>query len=465
VRTTWPRCALAVSFAAALPVASAAQGITVTGVVFDSIAGAPLAGARVQIASRDSSTGPTTATTDRTGRYRIAGLAAGRFVIGFYHETLDALGLDAPVREVELGTDAGVTVNLGIPSGPVVYALRCGTADGARTGMLAGLVRRDGGSVALAGAKVTAEWRAIALDSADMRAVTDRAVATTAADGTYSLCGLPAQAPLEVRVSAPGQRAISGYVSVPRAGVSRQDLLLVDSSAIHGAGRIAGRVEFSRGGLVKQGRAVIEALARDVPIENGAFHLLDLPRGTWTVEVRAIGVEPRSTLVNAAEGPVPLTRFTLDERSQRLDAVTVVGRRDRNSAVLQDVLDRSRSSFGTFFLPGHPALKDAWHAADVMKHARGFTFRSPTEIYGRRIGTIGNSMCSSVAVYLNGVILAGGFEALDNAVSVREILAIEAYPDVLFAPIQWRINRGLSSDPSKGPSSPCAIVLVWTKRP
>ncbi|MFI5245973.1 MAG: hypothetical protein ACHQQR_12150, partial [Gemmatimonadales bacterium] len=77
-------------------------------------------------------------------------------------------------------------------------------------GRLAGIVRNatDGG--ALAGATVTAEWRAIALDRGNFRVVAQSAVALVGADGGYLLCGLPVDAPLTFRVKAAGYRAIAG---------------------------------------------------------------------------------------------------------------------------------------------------------------------------------------------------------------------------------------------------------------
>ena len=103
----------------------------------------------------------------------------------------------------------------------------------------------------------------------------------------------------------------------------------------------------------------------------------------------------------------------------------------------------------------------------MLRAARGFRYVSPTEIYGRG-GPRGP--CTSVAVYLNGGFFPGGFEALDNMVSIREVLAIEAYPDISFAPFQWRFNRTVDETQStigksvKKPSTPCALVAFWTRQ-
>jgi hypothetical protein len=209
---------------------------------------------------------------------------------------------------------------------------------------------------------------------------------------------------------------------------------------------------------VATGRAVIAALQRDVPVTDGTFLVTDLPLGTWVVEVRAIGLEPRSTLIDASESGTTSSTITLDNRAQRLDAVTVIGAPSRDTKTLDEVIRRQRSSFGTVFLPGSIWLHNAQHPADVLRAARGFTYRSPTDISGRFVP---GDPCRGIAVYLDGAFFYGGFKELDNMVSVREVLAIEAYPDVSFAPIQWRIGRGMG--PSGRPVSPCSVVAVWTK--
>ena len=78
----------------------------VQGVVFDSVANRPLADVTVQLAAREGLGAPLTATSDAGGRYRIANVVPGRYVLGFYHDALTTLGLDAPVRSLDVGSDS-----------------------------------------------------------------------------------------------------------------------------------------------------------------------------------------------------------------------------------------------------------------------------------------------------------------------------------------------------------------------
>jgi len=51
------------------------------------------------------------------------------------------------------------------------------------------------------------------------------------------------------------------------------------------------------------------------------------------------------------------------------------------------------------------------------------------------------SGCRRIAVYIDGLRLASDsapMSLLNSLVPINHVLAIEAYPDVLFAPVQWR---------------------------
>ena len=464
--------ALALCLAGPFAAPLAAQGRHVVhGTVFDSVARAPLAGAVVQLATLEGASRPVVDTTDEHGRFRLEGLHPGRYVLGFYHESLDALGLDAPVRAVTLAADTLVRADLGIPSGVVVRALRCGIDTAwSGSGMLAGLVRDANSRATLEGATVIVQWMALVLDADNYRNERQQAAATVGAGGVYHGCDLPSDAPLDVYVTAPGHRTIAAHVEVPAGGVARLDLSLADSAAEHGPAIITGRVLRPNGKPVAFGRALLTALGREVPLQDGTFVLADLPLGSWEVEARVIGAEPQTMLVHATESGAVSTTITVSGDAQRLSTVTVMGRRDRNVRTLNEILDRQGSSFGTAFLPGNADLKSATRLTDVMRYARGFKYRSSTEIFGRDLP---RGPCRNVAVYVNGQIFAEGIASLDAAVPVQDVLAMETYPDALYAPVQWRTNMGM--DPSVdeggrmrrelGPrgGGVCAVIVVWTK--
>lgn len=443
-------------------------GRTIQGIVYDSVATRPLAGANVQLAVRDDARAPRIVLSDSAGRYRFSGVPAGRYVVGFYHDALTALGLDAVTHPIELAGDTVATVDLAIPSSAMVRALRCGKSDDYAQGMLVGFVRDAESHAPITGTKAVVHWQAFALDSANYRVVKEQTTATITADGMLLACHLPIDAPLDLLVTAPGHRSVEGTViTVPPDGIAIVDLLLADSLVTSGAAVIRGRVTRESGKAVESGRVVIKALGREVAVRNGEFVASDLPAGAWVAEARVIGVEPQDVLVTATQFSVAIANITLSNGPQRLDAVTVIGKPTRDLLVLDDVLRRSRVGMGTTFLPGHPALRSATFISDVMRDARGFLYQGPNKILGRAHG---RDRCENIAVFVNDVRQPEGFVGLDHSAHIKDVLAIETWPDLGLAPVQYRravpSTQGIRSSYGARPPEepPCALVLIWTRR-
>ena len=446
-------CAAASLAAQPSPRGAAPSAHTVRGVLFDSVAQTPLIGAEVHLARRDEAGTPLRTRTDVEGRYRFVGVPSGQYVLGFYHEALDLLGLDAPVQGVDLGGDLVEVMHMSIPSPGVVRMLRCGgPANRARdNALLAGFVRTAVGRQSLEGATVTATWSTISTEPGMMRTVPGRATGTVAADGAFSMCGIPSDVVLALEVRAAGYRAITGPVTIPEGGTLRQDALLVDTAASTGPGEVRGRVLTERDQPVLSGRVRIPGLGREVPITHGAFAMLDLPVGTWMMEVKAIGVEPRAMFVQASARRNTTLLLRIGDQAQRLDAVTIIGRANLVINILDAVLARHRIASGSVFLPGSPELRDAQRVTDLLSTARGFTVLSPTNIRARNTAT--GARCEKIGVYVNGVRAIEGVEVLDATVRPDQVLAVEAYPDVMSAPFEWRTADGT-----------CAVVAMWTRR-
>jgi hypothetical protein len=97
--------------------AHSVPGATVSGVVRDSIARAPLVGATVQLVGADSGArfGRTVA-SDALGRYTLTNLPDGRYTIGFFHPMLDSLGVEPPLRAVNIEGHQPVHLDLASPT-------------------------------------------------------------------------------------------------------------------------------------------------------------------------------------------------------------------------------------------------------------------------------------------------------------------------------------------------------------
>lgn len=422
----------------------------VTGLVFDSVAQAPLAGAVVQIVFPDSAGRSFSAISDASGHFRIGGLPSGRFAIGFQHSALEALGLESPLTAVELGADTTITVNLAIPSGEVVRKQRCGsTAKDTTDGMLAGFVLDAARETYIRGAVVVVQWLELVRSGDKFGSALHRVSAAVGEDGVYLACGVPGDAWVNVGIAQQGYRAIDGHAAVPRGGAARVDFRMVDSAAVRGTATLTGRVLREDRTRLPSGRATISALGVEAPIRDGEFSMTGLPAGTWDVEARSIGYEAHSVLVQLTEHASDSTLITITKTAQALEAVSIIGKPGRDLKVLDDMLARSRIANGTMFMPGNAYLTSALFSADVLRAAKGFNYKSPTRVdsrgcmfaHGKRL-----------AVYVDGARLPSGLDGLNDMIAIGQVLAIEAYPDVISAPFLWRTNDA------------CAVIAVWTKR-
>ncbi len=459
----------------AAPMLAQAPVHTVSGRVFDSVAKAPLAGAVVQVAlvelAAGGAAGPAatrvfSATADAEGRFRIPGLPSGRFAIGFQHDALNALGLESPLRAFELASDTAMVVDLAVPGGPAVRARLCG--DSIRLegeGMVAGYVtdaRHDG---LLKGAVVRARWLEVALEKKGMRTVTRMVTAIVDDDGKYLACGIATDDAVTVEVTMPGYRSFEDRVTIPRGGAARQDFHLPQSGVMRGTGSLDGRALITDASPLPAGRAVIATLGLDVPISNGEFSIRNIPAGTWSVEARALGFEPTAVLVHVRDGAATPARLVLPERAQVLDVVAVRGRRGGNDKILAAIKSRQSVSIGTIFLPGDPWLESAYDPADVARNAAGFRYVSPEVLLSSGCGFKypppdepvapggpPRQRIRTLAVYMDGLRVVGGLAQLKTSVTMKDILAVEAYPDISSAPLEWRTNDA------------CAVLAVWTTR-
>jgi hypothetical protein len=139
-------------------IAARAAGVTISGVVRDSITGAALSGALVQLVSADSFPDfARSSFSDSLGRYTLVDVPDGKFTIGFEHPLLDSLGVEPTLREVVVSRHRAVRFDLSTPSAFRMREAICGSAASAG-GVFAGVVRDASSGEPVAGAHVTGEW-------------------------------------------------------------------------------------------------------------------------------------------------------------------------------------------------------------------------------------------------------------------------------------------------------------------
>src|SRR3954462_12503987 len=124
-----------------LPLPALQAQVVVTGTVTDSLSHRPVVGAVVQLAN-DTQGFVRTTNTDSLGGFRIDSVRPGPYIIGFFHPTLDSLGIDLSPKQLTVRQVAEERVDLAIPSAHTVVTHLCrATPNRDSTALLVGHVR------------------------------------------------------------------------------------------------------------------------------------------------------------------------------------------------------------------------------------------------------------------------------------------------------------------------------------
>src|SRR5438067_1725086 len=174
-----------------------ARPMALFGVVYDSLTDKPLANATVQVVSEADKSQSFATQTDAEGRYRIPGLRPGRYLAGFFHEALDAVGMDQTVMRVILQPDTAARLDFGVPGPRGLKALLCGSPPGDSTGALVGVVRDADAGTPVNNAKVVVTWHELQLSPGGLRNAHRRYPAKVRPSGSYVVCGLPSDGAVE----------------------------------------------------------------------------------------------------------------------------------------------------------------------------------------------------------------------------------------------------------------------------
>lgn len=315
----------------------AAAGISLRGTVYDSLARGPLAGAMVQAVRVDNTTSARTASTDSTGAFQLDSLSPGRYLLGFFHPTLDALSVQITPMVVVVDTRPLPAVALAVPGPNTMHAAVCPpNTPGDSTGAVAGAVRNALTGDAPAGATVVLSWTELSVTRAGLARERHRVPVRMQEDGGFLVCGVPNDEAIQLSVAAPGLTSGLVEVTVPARGLVVQrfavgpvapggaspgDSVVIEDAAgvarpAPGTARLAGSVVGPDGQPLRGARVRVWGMAAHTETgPDGRFTLAGLPSGTFTVEVLGSGLEPSRTPVDLANGQTATLRVALATRA------------------------------------------------------------------------------------------------------------------------------------------------------
>lgn len=452
----------------------------VSGLVRDSVARTPLVGAIVQLVAAEGGAAINrTAVSDSIGRFSLSDVPNGRFMLGFFHPMLDSLGVDAPLREVNVDGQRAVRADLAIPSPARLRAAICGAKPASKSDVfLIGIVRNAQDGVPVAGAKVKGEWLELSFQRGGLARRIPSLVATTGTNGWFAMCNLPSDGTMELVANRGADSTAVIEVQVPAEGLLRHDLYIgaagaainadapvveVSTGANAGAGprrvvrkgngRLSGTVVATAGGKPLAGAQVSLIDGPEARTnERGEWTIVQAPGGTRMLEVRAVGYYPERRRVDVVTSAAPI-HLTLSTLKTVLDTVKILASRrvyDRDRNGFQH---RRRAGLGHYLTAEDIARRRPIVTSDLFRTMSGVRLESGATALDRRILVRGNmaEWCSP-SIYLDGHHV-GGLTAddIDVWVDPDDVGGIEIYPGLGTPP---EYQQGMNN---------CGSILIWTK--
>lgn len=434
--------ALLAVVASAAPLA-AQRTVVVRGVAYDSVRGAPLAGAVISMAGDAR-----TVRADNRGRFELDGVIPGPHSFSAQHLALDSLGFSGITARTNV-TDGRDEVRIAGPSFSTLWRSVCGTNRIPRdSGFVYGTVRDAVTQSAVPNATIDLTWIDLHVDRA-RHISQSRYRAQTQSDttGNYYICGVPRETGTRIRAAT--QSAASGLIDLAGGSlrVQRRDLTIgaATDSGFNQTGIVAGLVADSAGHPVGDARVLADGVGELRSGADGRFVVRGVPIGTRQVEVLAIGMAPVITAVDVNAVDTASVLATM-RRITTLDVVRVTAS-PQVRRLVRDIEERRAGGMGymrdSTEIANHGTLSSVLFEFPSVRVER-------KNVFGDFVVTLpgtGASRC------LANVLIDGqksDFEEL-NYLRPADIAAIEVYPHRMSLPMQFmRFDD-------------CGAIIVWTK--
>ena len=446
---------------------AASRGARVSGAVYDSVARRPIPDALVQLVVRASPHVSRAVRTDASGRFEIDSVTAGTWLMGFYHQALDSLGLASPLLQLDIRDATPVRAMLAVPSPRTIVRATCGDSSG--TSLWMGQTRAAGTGEAVPGAKIVVQWSTLVAQENRITRQTPTIALEASDEGRFAICGAPIGELLFARASQsedssgvvtltlPAEGLLKRDVFLPTDSVSRTTRLVVagaDSIAPvrRGPGRIRGSVRRTDGAPLANVRLTFWETGDEVTTgSSGNYEIDSLPPGSATLEARALGYLPLTRTVDVHPSAAAVADFVMESRKTYLDTVRVVGTRVYESPQYRAFLERRKRGFGYFMDEDQIERRNPFYVSDLFRMVPGVRIL-PGGFGGQVLmrGTGFQAWCTPT-VFLDGMRLASidglGFESF---VSPHDVRAVEVY------------TRGSSMPGEFSTFDGCGAIVIWT---
>ncbi|MEZ4417558.1 MAG: carboxypeptidase regulatory-like domain-containing protein [Gemmatimonadota bacterium] len=420
----------------------------IEGVVFDSVAGAAMPGARVLIDGFDDF-----AVTDSAGTYALEGVPPGRYRLRLAHPRLDSLQVELPSVAVDVRLGATGFGDLAIPSRGTLAAARCPDPRTGGTFTLVGQVRDDLTGVPLGGATV------VAAPVPEPKAAVRARMLT---DGWYVACGLTTSTSWTLRAEGLGRASAPIEVSPSQEPILRADLVLGLADPLTLQGTV---VAYGSGRPLPDVEVVMSDARSAITDAQGRFSFTAVRPGTVYLEARhlAYGIHGDSILLQGSE--TVHVRLELAEEAIQLAPVTVtvertsfLGRPEARGTRL-DLVTRAQvdSILNRGGVRDFGQLLAAALITGLRVTQRWVNYGGPGHPYGGYVLCIESNRrrrspdCNPVVVYLNNIKIS------DPEWMLEDLLDPNAVSDIEFIP-------ALEAGARFGTGSGEGVLLIYTRR-
>jgi hypothetical protein len=439
----------------------------ITGEVFDSVAVAPLANATVQFVAADNPQNVRSIRTDSVGQFFLDSMRVGSYLVGIIHEQVDRLGLENRIVQVNIAGSGDVSLSLGLPSAASLMKTKCAAAgEGNDRGAFMGMVRTARGTPLEGNARVRVQYLETVIGPSGMSRRFPSRFADAQPTGAFVLCGVPPEASVTTRAYAGPDSSGVVELVVPRNGLLVRDLIIASPQRVavaptsaaerprtllKGTSRVRGVVRDSVGKPLVGARVSVPGTgAEGVSTGGGAFSFEALPGGSWMVEARAVGFEPRRVAVDFIENAEAVTEISLAGLAPRMDTVKVTA--DRWSREMAAFEERKKMGGGYFIDDLQLERRNALFAADILRGTPGVTIQPGASAGRDRVTMRGNAGAGTCipAVFVNGMNTPIPDGVIENVVSTNDIRAVEVYSRTGSTPPEFMSRNG------------CGSIVIWT---
>ncbi len=439
----------------------------ISGFVLDSMTNQPLEGAVVLLSGTSKSV-----TTDAGGRFRfeLDSATSGTYTIGFFHPSLDSLGVTPPPRQIQVNAGGENFVELAVPSARTIsYALCPDTSLTDGRGVVAGTVRDAANDQPLDSVRVVLMWTGMSVGNSSVTKVPRAVSVLTDERGSYHACGVPVGVRVTAQARTRTQRSGWIEVNVPEGGIGTRNFLIgtrpprsvatrqaadtgARTTAPLGTAVLTGRVTTTNGQPLEGAQVLL--LGTNLggrTDQNGGFRLGGLPGGTQSIEVRQIGYAPRRYAVDLAPDKISKVDPVLEERAVVLEAVEVAAKKGSG---IPGFDQRKKSGFGTYITRDDIEKRGAIRATDLFRTIPGVQVLWNGSGYTVQMSRTSSGYCP-VQYYIDGSpFLSTGGDDMDQIVQPQDIQAIEVYKGPTETPAEFQ----------GGGSAACGTIVIWTRR-